>query len=1087
MGGLWGSVLLEGRNASWLDEVFVQPQFTDLGYSSVVLNISATMRGSAVLPAAAPEFTVEVYRWQPADERGTTSEQLAAVSVIVSEVTPGGTISAQITLKNPKLWAPDAPALYVAVATLTGFDTVTTRFGIKDLRVDGGQIMLNGAPIFLAGTQENFIYPEHEYGFPTKQSYIDRIQFARSFGYNTYRLSCHFETPRFYEAADEAGLLVQSAKDISHDYADCGVGPNNTFAPRQWRDAIVRLRNHPSAFSFSMGNEAYNPPKEITSRFYGIAKAANPAALVIDTDGCCVKPNCDGSCKTEKTVDTSSCDRPTNDYMVAHMGYCDLMSAPDKYVLPNGGKDCCNKPVIGHEVECYEAFPALKREMVGSEKWNEVASTKLLKSAADYLDKLNLRQEEELWASSSAQLRAFTLRKENEAVRLSPGMKGVNHLIFQSEWISKEGSVGVNFCPYDSDPARAQQFRAFNGDVVILAPSIRALYTADEDGSVTESEQNTVAVQSQVLVSNFGARGNLTECTLDWKFENASSASDDPVQMTSDPVASGSIPIADGGNIPAGKPILIGTLRTNLSIDSLIRLNLTIALRCANQLPDFLDVDALQPRQKLAKWQQSWTTWLFPTVAEWQPPEPGRSLHIEKQLLAAPAIAAMFPTAKPLSPGSSSYPSRNALLLLSGAAKPDEIQKALAAARAGATVMLLQPNNETTGLPLHSDQDFSFHDSLAGGQNSHYTGHVAYPQLRALAPDAPGFTDGSWVSTLTGFNGNPPWTWCSGVRCCTGARGACGAGPKVFNLDGPQFGSGFNKSSVWLRGTNQLAPSDGARAGGHLESKPVHDAALVFNMSLGKGQVVVSGLVLGFESPPWTHCGASTWRKTCPAELLWMLRTIVASANRLKSDDFSFSLGGHGSAQLLQLRTRVATISAGYPDPRHRTTDITLTQPTGGMGRMQALLTLADFVKDGTMAREMTRAREAFLTFREYKTKIVQGWPKLWANFKALIVIFSQIIGPSLAIWGNPVQFSFNNAASCLPPSRSASNTALLSAGNMGHAPSPPPCDVRALDINLSGLPQYVDEEEAEEPGLDRPELVEEKKESSRVFDPGFV
>jgi hypothetical protein len=42
------------------------------------------------------------------------------------------------------------------------------------------------------------------------------------------------------------------------------------------------------------------------------------------------------------------------------------------------------------------------------------------------------------------------------------------------------------------------------------------------------------------------------------------------------------------------------------------------------------------------------------------------------------------------------------------------------------------------------------------------------------------------------------------------------------------------------------------------------------------------------------------------------------------------------------------------------------------------------------------------------KTKIVQGWPKLWANFRALIGIFSQSFGPSLTIWANPVQFSFN-------------------------------------------------------------------------------
>jgi hypothetical protein len=30
----------------------------------------------------------------------------------------------------------------------------------------------------------------------------------------------------------------------------------------------------------------------------------------------------------------------------------------------------------------------------------------------------------------------------------------------------------------------------------------------------------------------------------------------------------------------------------------------------------------------------------------------------------------------------------------------------------------------------------------------------------------------------------------------------------------------------------------------------------------------------------------------------------------------------------------------------------------------------------------------------------------LWANFRALIGIFSQSVGPSLAIWANPLQFS---------------------------------------------------------------------------------
>ena len=55
----------------------------------------------------------------------------------------------------------------------------------------------------------------------------------------------------------------------------------------------------------------------------------------------------------------------------------------------------------------------------------------------------------------------------------------------------------------------------------------------------------------------------------------------------------------------------------------------------------------------------------------------------------------------------------------------------------------------------------------------------------------------------------------------------------------------------------------------------------------------------------------------------------------------------------------------------------------------------------------------------EVKTKIAQDWPKLRANFRALIWIFSQSVGPSLASWANPVQFSFKlRALNIAPPEK---------------------------------------------------------------------
>ena len=45
-------------------------------------------------------------------------------------------------------------------------------------------------------------------------------------------------------------------------------------------------------------------------------------------------------------------------------------------------------------------------------------------------------------------------------------------------------------------------------------------------------------------------------------------------------------------------------------------------------------------------------------------------------------------------------------------------------------------------------------------------------------------------------------------------------------------------------------------------------------------------------------------------------------------------------------------------------------------------------------------------SFRCQTNKNCTGLAKSWANFRTLIVIFIQSVGPSLAIWANPVQFS---------------------------------------------------------------------------------
>jgi hypothetical protein len=66
------------------------------------------------------------------------------------------------------------------------------------------------------------------------------------------------------------------------------------------------------------------------------------------------------------------------------------------------------------------------------------------------------------------------------------------------------------------------------------------------------------------------------------------------------------------------------------------------------------------------------------------------------------------------------------------------------------------------------------------------------------------------------------------------------------------------------------------------------------------------------------------------------------------------------------------------------------------------------------------------------KTKIVQGWPKFWANFRAQIGKSSQSVGPSLAIWANPVQLSVKRQCDNAPQARRTSMQAASASAPRG-------------------------------------------------------
>ncbi len=169
-----------------------------------------------------------------------------------------------VTVRSPRLWSPDSPALYTAEVEILvadrRVDTVSTTFGIRTLEFDATHgFRLNGESLKLKG---GCIH--HDNG-PLGSAAIDRaeerkIELLKANGYNAVRTSHNPPSTALLETCDRLGMLVideafdqwtESKERNPQDY-------NRFFNPWAEHDiaAMVRRdRNHPSVIMWSVGNE----------------------------------------------------------------------------------------------------------------------------------------------------------------------------------------------------------------------------------------------------------------------------------------------------------------------------------------------------------------------------------------------------------------------------------------------------------------------------------------------------------------------------------------------------------------------------------------------------------------------------------------------------------------------------------------------------------------------------------------------------------------------------------------------------------------------------------------------------------------
>lgn len=166
-------------------------------------------------------------------------------------------------------WTAETPELYTLIIRLLNdkgetLQSVSQQIGFRNIRIQGGQLLVNGEAINFRGVNRH----EHDPRtgkYVTEESMIQDIKLMKQFNINAVRTSHYPNQLKWYELCDQYGLYVIDEANIEahgmrFNEAGYGLIANDPDWLEAWLDRGIRMierdKNYPSIIIWSMGNEA---------------------------------------------------------------------------------------------------------------------------------------------------------------------------------------------------------------------------------------------------------------------------------------------------------------------------------------------------------------------------------------------------------------------------------------------------------------------------------------------------------------------------------------------------------------------------------------------------------------------------------------------------------------------------------------------------------------------------------------------------------------------------------------------------------------------------------------------------------------
>ncbi|MCI0498330.1 MAG: hypothetical protein L0Y36_01430, partial [Planctomycetales bacterium] len=282
LGGITRNIYLFAVPKLNIAAVDVETAF-DGDYRNAVLKVCVDVVNQTGKPVNNARIALNLEEWQT--KKGVA---VKPGTYTLPEVGPRGCLRhiIEIGIDNPNKWDSEHPNLYLLTCRLMqgskNLESVTRRFGFRQIEVRGNQLFVNNNPVKLHGVNRHEVHPLTGRSL-VSQEWRKDAELFRAANCNYIRTSHYPPAEEFIDICDEMGLFVEEEAPLCW----VGHGANKTWQVQEPHAVsnlqtildgtltmIQRDRSHPSVIIWSLANESAWGPNFIRS--FELANIADP-------------------------------------------------------------------------------------------------------------------------------------------------------------------------------------------------------------------------------------------------------------------------------------------------------------------------------------------------------------------------------------------------------------------------------------------------------------------------------------------------------------------------------------------------------------------------------------------------------------------------------------------------------------------------------------------------------------------------------------------------------------------------------------------------------------------------------------------